>query len=74
MYYICLDCGKIYDEDDVPTYRDCDYVNIGVGYQKVRDEVFIDRCECGGFIDKARICRECGEFYPESVGYCRNCD
>lgn len=68
--YICDDCGAALDEDELRTERSYISDYMGGCYEN------ITTCPCGGNIEEAERCDECGEYYkPEDLydGVCIDC-
>jgi hypothetical protein len=67
--YVCLDCGKLYDEQ--PTIQERHGELDGNWY-----ETLPDTCICGGNIEEAVQCKVCDDWYSEDdlvegvCGYC----
>ncbi len=70
MKFICNDCGKVLDEDELIISEDkvSDYA--GGTYERSAT------CTCGGSCKEASRCIGCGEYFPDeelSGGYCIDC-
>lgn len=73
MWYVCLDCGHIFEDGEERRYDDILDVIDGVPYAEPSACCPI----CGGQYEDASICRKCGgAFAPDKVVgdlYCREC-
>ena len=69
--YICEDCGKVLNEEDLPIEEER---HCTLGGEYLGTERFIGQCSCGGEFVEAILCRVCGEEYinPE-IDICKDC-
>lgn len=58
--YVCVKCGRLFTDEDVPTYKNKHTELEGNWY-----ETFIDDCPCGGTLEEAKKCIVCGEYHCE---------
>lgn len=69
--YICVDCGCVFDEDEMGTYTE--HHPYGMGYA---EEVFGCCPMCKGDFTEAERCDECGEYFAKEDledGFCEEC-
>lgn len=75
--YICEDCGKIYEDEEVETVDEMPYGERHCGLGKPiwdMSRVEVEACSCGGELVKAKKCEKCGEWMPDNSHYvCANC-
>ena len=57
--YICRDCHRLYQEDELPIVREMHGFDYGPAEER------IDTCRCGGDLTPAVECSECGIYIPE---------
>lgn len=75
--YICRDCGKIYEDEEIETIDELPYgeVHCGLG-APIWDNnrvILKDECDCGGEITKAKKCEKCNEWTTEDRSFCLDC-
>lgn len=73
--YICDKCGKLCEDDDLPTYEEDFGYDTGVGWRSAK-QTFVDNCSCGGEFVEAKECAICGEWFTDDEiinGYCKEC-
>lgn len=67
--YICEDCNKIYEDEEVETVDEMPYgeEHCGLG-SPIWDmsRVEVENCSCGGELVKAKRCEKCDEFMPDN--------
>lgn len=73
MKYVCEDCGRVLDEEELPVYNEDYGFETGIGYKSIIQEI-VDTCNCGGSFVEATEC-ECGEYFNDcdNIGICNNC-
>lgn len=67
--YICLDCGCVFDEDEMGTYTE--QHPYGMGYA---GETFVCCPSCKGSFDEAVECKGCGEYFAKDNMHDEMCD
>lgn len=69
--YICEQCGKIYEDDEIESLIDGGEGDPEVALCKpIYSTMFIERedtCSCGGDIMKAKTCEKCGCYMPSNT-------
>jgi hypothetical protein len=75
--YICINCGKIYEDYEVETTEEMPYgeehCGLGAPIWETKRVVVDDECECGGEIVKAIPCENCDGWTSEGDTLCRDC-
>lgn len=69
--YICKDCWKIYDDEEVETCYECESSRKNVFV--VGSCVKVDDCICGGELVKAVHCERCGSWVEVGNSLCEDC-
>lgn len=74
MKYICEDCGRVLDEEELPVYKEDYGFQTGVGWKSMEQEL-LDSCSCGGEFVEATECETCGEYFNDcdNIKICENC-
>ena len=69
--YICEDCGKIYENNEVE-YNPNEGLN--GDYPDVFNTIYVENCDCGGALVEAKECHCCGEWISANgYDYCKDC-
>ena len=74
--YICLDCGKVFENEEVEYSNENEGLNVDSFLGRpIRCESFIEveDCTCGGIVEKAIPCENCGAWIPELNTLCDEC-
>lgn len=75
--YICEDCGKIYEDEEVETVDEMPYGERHCGLGKPiwdMSRVEVEACSCGGELVKAKKCEKCGDLMPDNChDVCADC-
>lgn len=75
--YICVDCGKTYEDYEVETVEELPYgeehCGLGKPLYNLKRTVIEDECDCGGEIVKAKPCEKCYSWTAENKTFCLDC-
>lgn len=72
--YICVDCGKIYEDEEVETNVGLEEYNEGYYGTPSPKFLQVDECaSCGGNLEKAVECKKCGDFIASDKVFCESC-
>lgn len=66
MVYVCKNCGCVTDDPNVDT----DYEYFG---GRCYTESWLGECHCGGELEEAKECPECGEYHAREYDVCDEC-